>query len=271
MEKETDVKPDVLTDEEIAAAQAAEQSPVVEGAGEIEAQVAAEQEKGAVPYDRFKEVIDKTTSLEEQLAREKADNAQRITLMQQQILASQGQSKQQPVQDIYSEMGLADDEPVYLTVAQQRQLDARRQQEIQITLQTQAFLAQSPDFHELVGRINPNGQVETGEALKKVISTRPNLKGLEYIALQNPVAASVAYELAKQQKRIDELEAVSGASAEFLKQQEINMKTGAVSAQAAGGGARISSDDKTASLDPNGPEIARLKADMQAGRYDEQT
>lgn len=245
-------------------------TPVVPEGG-VTTQPAIEQN---VPYERFKEVNDKSKANEERAAKAERER----DLLTQQILAASQTPVQQPQmkpqEDYFTRLGLGKDD--YPTVEQQRQIMYWQQQDFMQVMQAQKLLAQKSDFYDVVGRPNPvTGQVEASESLKKVISQDPELRGIEILAMSNPVMARIAYQLAFQQKKIDELAGTAGASAEFLKQQAIRDKTSVVSAQAAGGSAGTSIEAEIARLNPNDPKdaarIENLAARMRAGEFDTQT
>lgn len=171
----------------------------------------------------------------------------------------QAQASQQP-QDVFSQQGLDDDEPV--TVGQVRQQQDQKIAQVVTAVQYQNFIAANPDYSEIVGTPTPDGRLQSAQPLKDLMNDNPNLRGLDMAVAANPGYAPVAYQLAKQHKELKELKAQQQANTEF--QKNVEQKTAPMSPAAAGTGAQPGQSAVAASSDE---EFEKLEARVQAGEF----
>lgn len=94
---------------------------------------------------------------------------------------------------------------------------------------TQGFLQNHPDFTQVVGTINQQGQIVPSAELMKIITEKPHLRSIA-------ASPQSAYGLVMQERKIAELEKTATANQEHLARQGVDNETGPLGGSAASGG-----------------------------------
>ncbi|MHC4891402.1 MAG: hypothetical protein ACYTEO_18265, partial [Planctomycetota bacterium] len=189
------------------------------------------QDKGPVPYDRFKTVNEEKKALEEKLKQQNETFQQQMLLMQNntQQVTAQPVKQLDPYMQVVTEYGWQD-EP-YLSTEQQAQVHQELNRRQQVGISQQQFVAGHPDFSEVVGTSGIGG-FQASELLKKAAQKDPTLLS-QIIDAQGrllPYGLQTAYRAAKLEEALDaqastqqNTSAVGGGGAVNRRQQMMSM------------------------------------------------
>lgn len=187
-----------------------------------------------VPHSRFNEAIKAKNEAEEsrKAAEDQAAHAQRqLELMQQQQLA-QANPPQAPKSSM--EQAMADcnvtaeemfGEVTVRVIARKDQIDAANAQQQQGLASVRQFAVNHPDLIEVVGSVNPNGQIVAPNAkVLALLAKKPYLAGATLEAI---------YDSVKQDDKLAEFEKAAAVNKEH--QNRLDNETQPLGGSAAGG------------------------------------
>lgn len=165
-----------------------------------------------------------------QAAEQEAENLKQQMMLLQNNQAPTPQVQAQPktlFEQCITQLGFDGD---YLTAEQHGQV-------LQLMIQvqgnianTQSFIQNHPDFIQVAGTINQNGQLVPSTELQKILTEKPQLRALT-------ASPQGAYELVMQERQLAKLTQENAVQAEHLKQQGIDTTLAPVSGAAAVTGA----------------------------------
>lgn len=228
---------------------------LVDGEGE-KTQVATEDDKQPVPYERFKEVND---AKNEAIAAKEAAEAQTQSLTSQfEAMQQQNAQPQQQTQASFlkDKFGLESfDSPTVehmeAWVAHIQQENAIATKQTNAVAQNQRFISGKKDFVEKVGVFTPTGFVYS-DTFQKAMAADPDLAQSNF---EGSLTIQAAYTAVKAFETQNELAVMKATAKEQKAQKEAALKTGPMSAAAVGGGGSVNRSIN-AGLDPNTPEGA---------------
>ena len=201
------------------------------------------QDKGPVPYDRFKEVNDaKNAAVEAQTTAEQAAQQARDQLAV--AMANTVQQVQPQVQQPLStyEQAMADcgataeelpyDGAMQVKVQNRKeQLEQIKQNSTQQFLANQQFTNTHPDYGEVVGRTNPaTGQIIPSAEITEILQRKPHLTATAYASAQG------AYNIVMDERKLTKFEKDQAALEEHQARTNVDTETQPLGASAAGGG-----------------------------------
>lgn len=202
------------------------------------------QDKGPVPYDRFKEVNEAKN--EAVKAQEAAEQATRTAQDQLAVaMANPVQQVQPQVQQPLStfEQAMADcgataeelpyDGAMQVKVQNRKeQLEQIKQNSTQQFLENRQFINSHPDYGEAVGKTSPTtGQIVPSAEITEILQRKPHLTAAAYASAQG------AYNIVMDERKLTKFEADQATLKEHQDRQGIDNETLPLGGSAAGGGA----------------------------------
>jgi hypothetical protein len=249
-----------MTDEEKKAANQILEGGAQEEAANQNAEGSAQQagtEDAAGAGQKEEEGL-KAAVVAEQKRRQEAENRAVVAEQQAQAYQQLLTQKQQPQQEQIDPEG-------YVQFKDMQQQQAQMMQAFQL----QQIRTTTPDLDEVIGPGAGQQNYQASEQVKKLIQNNPSLYyGLDrVIATGNPQAISIAYQLVKQQEKVEELEKVANAAKEQSELINSENKTNPMSPAAAGGGGGMSATSQIPPADS--PEFDAMWEKVKAGEFDQ--
>jgi len=217
---------------------------VTSGQGVIEPQPAPEIQP--VPYERFKEVNEAKKAAEQEAANLRAQ----FSLLQQAQIPVQPQQGQPDIFDgpgeDYEPLTRGEARKILKTVEERT---ARQTVAAQQFSARDQFIRSKPDYAEAVGVVDGFGRFAPSDTCAKVLAADPEL----IHELGNPATAPrIAYRATKKFLAEQELAALKGAGNQQQIDNRVALRTGPMSASAAGGGGAISPNVRPNPSTPEG-------------------